>query len=45
VTASTTFTQTTAMTSPFVVPTGAAVKVTTYIQLTSGTLPPARRWE
>jgi uncharacterized repeat protein (TIGR01451 family) len=41
VTTTTTFTQTTAMTSPFVMPTGAAVKVTTYIQLTSGTLPAA----
>src|SRR6185436_10172616 len=39
VTTSTTFTQTTAMTSPFVVPTGAAVKVTTHIQLLTGTLP------
>src|SRR5262249_4819979 len=41
VTTTTTFTQTTAMTSPFAMPQGAAVKVTTYIQLTSGTLPAA----
>ena len=34
VTTSTTFTQTAAMTAPFVVPAGGAVKVTTYIQLT-----------
>src|SRR5262249_13250891 len=41
VTTTTTFTQTTAMTSPFLLPTGGSVKVTTYIQLTSGTLPAA----
>jgi uncharacterized repeat protein (TIGR01451 family) len=41
VTTSTTFTQTTAMTSPFVMPTGGAAKVTTYIQLLSGSLPAA----
>src|SRR5262249_20714886 len=41
VTTSVTFTQTSAMTSPFVMPTGSAVTVTTYIQLTSGTLPAA----
>jgi uncharacterized repeat protein (TIGR01451 family) len=39
VTTQTTFTQTAAMTSPFVLPVGGAVTVTTYIQLTSGTLP------
>ncbi|HEX3152354.1 MAG TPA: hypothetical protein VHR66_30050 [Gemmataceae bacterium] len=39
VTTSTTFTQTAPMAAPFVVPQGAAVKVTTYIQLISGTLP------
>src|SRR5262249_25993916 len=38
---SATWTQPTAMTSPFVMPTDGAVKVTTYIQLTSGTLPAA----
>ena len=41
VTTSTTFTQTAAMAAPFVMPAGGAVKVTTYIQLTSGTLPAA----
>src|SRR5262249_29004585 len=41
VTTSTTWTQTTAMPSPFVMPQGGAVKVTTFIQLTSGTLPAA----
>ena len=41
VTTSTTFTQTAPMVAPFVMPAGGAVKVTTYIQLTSGTLPAA----
>src|SRR5262249_716795 len=41
VTTQTTFTQTAPMTSPFVMPAGQAVTVTTYIQLLSGTLPPA----
>jgi uncharacterized repeat protein (TIGR01451 family) len=39
VTTQTTFTQTTPMTSAFVMPVGGAVTVTTYIQITSGTLP------
>jgi uncharacterized repeat protein (TIGR01451 family) len=41
VTTTVTFTQTTPMTSPFQLPVGGAVTVTTYIQLTSGTLPAA----
>jgi uncharacterized repeat protein (TIGR01451 family) len=39
VTTQTTFTQTAPMTSPFVMPVGGAVTVTTYIQVTSGALP------
>jgi hypothetical protein len=39
VTTQTTFTQTAAMTSPFVMPAGNDVTVTTYIHITSGTLP------
>jgi uncharacterized repeat protein (TIGR01451 family) len=38
-TATVTFTQTTPMALPYVLPTGKAVTVTTYIQVTSGTLP------
>src|SRR5262249_53094933 len=39
VTTTTTFTQTTPLAAPFVMPAGGAVTVTTYIQVTSGTLP------
>src|SRR5262249_975987 len=39
VTTQTTFTQTAPMVSPFVMPVGGAVTVTTYIQVTSGALP------
>jgi uncharacterized repeat protein (TIGR01451 family) len=39
VTTQTTFTQTVPMTSPFVLPVGGAVTVTTYIQVTSGAFP------
>jgi uncharacterized repeat protein (TIGR01451 family) len=41
VTSSTTFTQTTPMTAPFIVSAGGSAGVTTYIQITSGTLPAA----
>ena len=41
VTTTTTFTQTAPMVAPFVMPAGGAVRVTTYMQLTSGTLPAA----
>src|SRR5262249_24572147 len=39
VTTQTTFTQTAAMVSPFVMPVGGAVTVTSYIQVTNGALP------
>src|SRR5262249_38291353 len=41
VTTAQTWSQTTPMASPFVAPQGGAVKVTAYVQLTSGTLPAA----